>query len=199
MKIIKYSHFINEEFQDPPEEYIKTALTKLKKKLESFFIDDEGKDIEPDVGPESVEGETGSDNSVITMSQAIERGKQRKKSGDKMSFKDLNVHLESSEMSKYSAIYDSITLKFSDENNFYSLYITIPLEEGMSKKDDFSANDIKNCFVKFKKYDSGDFELIGQVRKDVKIDDIDEEFLVDLKIEIDDEFSEGEEEFEIET
>jgi hypothetical protein len=33
MKIYKISEFIKEEFQDPPEEYIKTALNKLKNKI----------------------------------------------------------------------------------------------------------------------------------------------------------------------
>ena len=42
------------------------------------------------------------------------------------------------------------------------------------------------------------FEVIGQITKNVKIKDIDEEFLIDLKIEIDDKFGD-EEEFEIET
>jgi hypothetical protein len=54
------------------------------------------------------------------------------------------------------------------------------------------------CYIKFKKYDLDTFEVIGQITKNVKIKDIDEEFLVDLKIEMDDQFGE-EEEFEIET
>lgn len=197
MKVIKWNQFINEDFQDPPEEYIKSALKKLQKKVESFFEDSENErdNLEVDYAPEK-EGEE-----VMTMSQALRKGKENKKSEGKMSFKDLNVHLESSEMSKYSAIYDSLTFKFSDTENYYSLYITIPLEEGMNKDKDkeFSDKDIESCVVKFKKYDIHDFELIGQVGpREVKIKDINEEFLVDLKIEIDDEFGE-EEEFEIET
>ena len=67
------------------------------------------------------------------------------------------------------------------------------------KEKEFSDKEIENCVVKFKKYDIQDFDLIGQIGpREVKIKDIDEEFLVDLKIELDDEFNE-EEEFEIET
>jgi hypothetical protein len=201
MKIYKITEFIKEEFQDPPEEHIKGALTKLKKKIESFFEDSENErdNLEVDFAPEKEDSE-----SIMTMSQALEKGKEKKKGEGKMSFKDLNVHLESSEMSKYSAIYDSLTFKFSDDQNYYSLYITIPLEEGMDKnkdeKSDFSDKDIENCVIKFKKYDINNFDLIGQIGpKKTKISDIDEEFLVDLKIELDDEYGEGDEEFEIET
>lgn len=200
MKIYKISEFIKEEFQDPPEEYIKTALNKLKNKIESFFEESENErdNMEVDFAPEKEK-----DKSIMTMSQALEKGKEKKKGDGKMSFKDLNVHLESSEMSKYSAIYDSLTFKFSDDQNLYSLYITIPLEEGMNKddkKENFSDKDIENCVIKFKKYDIDNFDLIGQIGpKKAKISDIDEEFLVDLKIELDDEFGESEEEFEIET
>jgi hypothetical protein len=201
MKVFKLSEFIREEFQDPPEEYIKTALTKLQKKIESFFEDSENErdNLEVDYAPKKK-----GDDEVMTMSQAIEKGKENKKSEGKMSFKDLNVHLESSEMSKYSAIYDSLTFKFSDSDNFYSLYITIPLEEGIKNGEDkdkeISDKDIENCVVKFKKYDIDDFSLLGQIGpKKVKIKDIDEEFLVDLKIELDEEFGEEDEEFEIET
>ena len=200
MKITKWSEFVNEEFQDPPEEYIKTALTKLKRKIESFFEDNDNErdNLEVDYAPQKEE------DKVMTMSQALNKGNEKKKSEGKISFKDLNVHLESSEMSKYSAIYDSLTFKFSDEENFYSLYITIPLQEGMNKdnnsEEDFSDKNIENCVVKFKKYDIHNFDLIGQIGpKTVKIDKIDEEFLVDLKIELDDEFNQSEEEFEIET
>ena len=197
MKVIKWNQFIKEEFQDPPEEYIKSALTKLQKKIESFFEDSENErdNLEVDFAPEK------SDEEIMTMSQALKKGKDNKKSKGKMSFKDLNVQLESSEMSKYSAIYDSLTFKFSDVENYYSLYITIPLQEGMNKdkEKEFSDKEIENCVVKFKKYDIHDFDLIGQIGpREVKIKDIDEEFLVDLKIELDDEFNE-EEEFEIET
>ena len=150
MKVIKWNQFIKEEFQDPPEEYIKSALTKLQKKIESFFeaSENERDNLEVDFAPEK------SDEEVMTMSQALKKGKDNQKSKGKMSFKDLNVQLESSEMSKYSAIYDSLTFKFSDVENYYSLYITIPLQEGMNKdkEKEFSDKEIENCVVKFKKY-----------------------------------------------
>ena len=49
-----------------------------------------------------------------------------------------------------------------------------------------------------KKYDIDTDDVIGQITKNVNIKDIDEDFLVNLKIEIDDKFGDDEE-FEIET
>ena len=68
------------------------------------------------------------------------------------------------------------------------------------KEKDFDPlEDIKNCYIKFKKYDLDTFDILGQLSKNVKIKDIDEDFIIDLKIEIDDKFDESEDEFEIET
>jgi hypothetical protein len=179
MKIVKYIEFIKEELHDTPENYIATVLNKLKRKLDKIF-DYDIKD-EPDkvLKPEELE----------------------KIDSDKMSLKDLNVRLESSEVSKYSKLYDSLTIKFSDDNNTYTLIIMIDIKQALPKdpEKDFDIDDIEECYIKFKKYDLDTFEIIGQLSKNVKISKIDEDFLIDLKIELDDKFDEGDEEFEIET
>jgi hypothetical protein len=192
MKIYKYNQFINEDnYQDTPEEYVNTALLKLKKKIDSFFEKPAEENQNPQEKPKN-----------RNMDQAKQKGKERKKDESKMSFQDLNVNLESSELSKYSAQFDSIKIIFSDPEFRYDLFITIPLEEGINKDKtkDFSDKEIKKCSYKFKKYDLDGFELIGQIGpKTIEIDKIDEEFLVSLKIELDDEYGEGEEELEFET
>ena len=188
MKIIKFGDYIKEDlFQDTPEEYVATALKKLKTKIDSFF--------------EQVE-ETENDKEVMAMKKAIEKGEERKSKEGKMSFKELNVQLESSEISKYSAQFDSVKVIFSDPEYRYDLFITIPLEEAINKDKtkEFSEKDIKSCTYKFKKYDLDNFELIGQIGpKKVDIDKVDEDFLVSLKIELDDEFGGEEETLEFET
>jgi hypothetical protein len=179
MKIIKYGDFIKENLQDTPENYISIVLNKLKKKLDKIF------DYRED-----------SDDTVLKPEEL-----QRVKS-DKMTFKDLGVRLESSEVSKYSKLYDSLTIKFSDDQNTYTLIIMIDIKEAIpeDKEKDFDPlEDIKKCYVKFKKYDLDTFEILGQIDKNVKIKDIDEDFIIDLKIEIDDKFDESDDEFEIET
>jgi hypothetical protein len=188
MKVRKFSEFINEEFNDTPEQYIETALRIIKKKIDKIFeFQEDGQEEEYD-GNEK------------TIDQAKEDSK--KKDGDKLTFKDLGVRLESSEISKYSKLHDSLTVKFTDDSALYNLYIMIELSEGIpkDKEKDFSHEDIKKCFIKFKKYDIDTFEIIGQITKNVDIKKIDEDLLVGLKIDLDKAFSDGDdEEFEYET
>ena len=187
MKIRKFIEFINEEFNDTPETYIETALRNIKKKIDKMF------DFQNE------EGEEEEKPKEISVDTAREEGK--KKEGESMSLKDLGVRLESSEISKYSKQYDNLTVKFSDDDATYNLFIMIELKNAIPKdpEADFSIDDIEKCYIKFKKYDLDTFEVIGQLSKNVDIKDIDEEFLINLKIELDENFDEGEEEFSIET
>ena len=186
MKIRKFTEFINEEFNDTPESYIETALNQIKRKVDKMF------DYQDD--SESIE-----DNSEEKGS--ISKAKSNSKDNSKITFKDLGIRLDSSEISKYSKMYDSLTIKFSDSGSSYNLLISIDIKEGIPKnpEEDFSFEDIENCFVKFKKYDLDTFEVIGQITKNIKTKDIDEEFIIDLKIELDDKFGEEDEKLEIET
>jgi hypothetical protein len=185
MKIRKYIEFIKEELQDTPESYISTALSKLKRKIDKMFDSDEDDSPDFSKNPEDL----------------------KRRNSDKMSFKDLGVRLESSEISKYSKLYDSLTIKFTEGNDgeqgasTYTLILMIDIKEAIPEDPDkdFDIDDIKKCYIKFKKYNIDTFEIIGQISKNVKIKDINEDFLIDLKIEIDDKFSDNEEEFEIET
>lgn len=179
MKIIKYGDFIKENLQDTPENYIAIVLNKLKRNIDKIF----------DYKEES--------DDIVLKPEELKRVKS-----DKMTFKDLGVRLESSEVSKYSKLYDSLTVKFSDDQNTYTLIIMIDIKEAIpeDKEKDFDPlKDVKKCYIKFKKYDLDTFEILGQVDKNVKVKDIDEDFIIDLKIEIDEKFGESEDEFEIET
>lgn len=176
MKIIKFNEFklINENVHDTPEEYIKVALMKIKTKLESMF-DKSGDDIEK-----------------LSDKQARENSK---------SLSDFGVELQSCELSRYSKTQDSVKLIYSDAEFRYDLFISIDLKDGMptDEEKDFSDEDIKECHVKFKKYDIENFDLMGEITKTQKISGIDEDFLVSLKIEIDEKFGGEQEEFKIET
>ena len=190
MKIRKYVDFLNEELNDTPESYVEIALKQIQKKIDKMFEFQENED-QPEDQPMSEEDDN---------SKSVKRAKAESKDRSKMSLKDLGVRLESSEISKYSKMYDNLTVKFSDDNATYNLYIAIDLKEALPKDatKDFSYKDIEKCYIKFKKYDLDTFEVIGQITKNVEIKKIDEEFLIDLKIEMDDEFGD-EEEFKIET
>lgn len=181
MKIIKFEDFMNENQQDTPESYGGSLLMMVKKKIDKMF------DYE------------------VTKSNDIDPTKTKVKNKNKQSFRDLGLRLESSELSKYSRTNDSLTVKFSDDNNTYAIIIMVSTKDivnDMTEKGedkDFSIKDIKNCYVKFKKYDLDTYEVLGQLSKNVDINKVDEDFIIELKIEIDDTFGDDEEEFKIET
>ena len=189
MKIVKFIEFIKEELNDTPETFVMTLLKKLKSNIDKMF------DFQEDALPD--------DEPTDQKPEEVKKIKKiSKKSKDKMSFEDLGLRLESSEISKYSKLYDSLTVKFSDDKNTYTLIIMIDYKDAMPKDatKDFSIDDIEKCYIKFKKYDLDTFEVIGQISKNVEVKKIDEEFLIELKIEIDEQFGDqDEEEFEIET
>ena len=177
MKIVKFNDFIkiNENVHDTPEEYIKMALMKIKNKIEKMFSGQENPDSVEKFGDKKKEGET--------------------------SLSDFNLELQSIELSRYSRTQDSVKVIYSDAESRYDLTIIIDLEEGVPQDPDkdFSDEDIKKCYVKFKKYDLEKFDLVGEISKTVNIKDINEDFMVSLKIDLDKEFGDEEEEFDIET
>lgn len=171
MQIIKFKDFIRlNESSDTPEGYIKTALMKIKSKLEKMFGN-----------PDAVE-----------------------KIGDRNSKEDSqgslqNLELQSCELSRYSKLQDSVKIKYSDAEYLYDLTIFINLEEAIPEDETkyFTDEDIKKCHIKFKKYDLDNFDLIGEITREIDIKDINEDFLVSLKIDIDKD--EKGDELEIET
>jgi hypothetical protein len=184
MKIVKYQEFIKEELQDTPETYVATALNNLKRKIDKMF------EFQSDDENDKEENKEQDIKSV------------KKKSKEKMSFEDLGVRLESSEISKYSKLFDSLTVKFSDDQNTYTLIFMIDLKDAMPKDPakDFDIDQIEKCYIKFKKYDLDTFEVIGQLSKNVEMKKIDEDFIIELKLELDEKFGDSDEEkFEIET
>jgi hypothetical protein len=181
LKVLKFGEFsINENIKDVPEKYVENVLRKLKTKFESMFAYD-----------------------VVDQGKIKKFGEKSKESSETISFKDLNLELQSIELSKYSKLYDNLKIKFSDEQFLYDLTVTIDLKDAAKTEEsdeekDFSTEDIENCQIRFKKYDTDNFELKGELIKTVKVKDVDEDLLVDLKLKLDDEYGGGEEEFEIE-
>lgn len=213
MKIIKYKEFIleqNEEevqaeqpaeggegaesypqnagapgrvVNDVAKNYIDSTLNQLKRKIDKMF----------DVAD-------GEEDEKMTVQKAKENSKGK---SNAPTFKEFNLRLESSEVSKYNGNNRYATFLFSDDEFSYKL--TISLNNGDVNTDikndttkDFEYGEISNSFATFKKYDIDTFEIIGQISKNISPNKIDEEFIVNLKIELDDKFGD-EEEFKIET
>lgn len=145
--------------------------------------------------------------SYISTALQIIKGKVQKMfddvtENDEMSFSDLNVSLESIEVSKYSKLYDSLTIKFSDPEYAYTLIVIIDIKEAVvDPSKNFDIDDIKKCYIKFKKYDLNNFDLLGQIDRNIKIKDINQDLIIDLKLEIDETFGidDNENELKIET
>ena len=180
MDIIKFSQFIKEN-QDTEESYSNSLLSVLKKKIDKMFNFEQTEEADDEM--------------------TIKKAKIGSNNKNNPTFKEFGIRLESSEVSKNN---NTLTVKFSDDENTYALTISIDLAEvskDLSDKQDqdFNINDIKKCYLKFKKYDIETFEVIGQIDKNVEVKNIDEEYLINLKIEIDDLFGDEEENFEIET
>jgi len=104
--------------------------------------------------------------------------------------KDLGLDLLSCEYSKYSKLYDNLSIKFQDPSDemMYDLLITIDLKEALPKKSDDENFDpsksITKCQIRFKKYDSNNgFELLSEIVKNVNIKDLNKDLLYKLKIE----------------
>jgi hypothetical protein len=184
MKIIKYTEFILET-TDTIENYSNSLLGVLKKRIDKIFE----YQTEPEQGSEQINVKK------INITS--------KKEQNKPTFKEFGVRLDSSEISKKNS---NLTVKFSDDENTYSIFIKIDTSEvandiaNFPKEDgkDFSIDDIKKCHITLKKYDINTFEVVGQLDKNVEVKGLDEEYLINLKIELDDMFGE-EEDFKIET
>ena len=177
MRIIPFSEYykLNETINDNPEQYIKTILLQIKNKLEKMF-------------------QTESEEGVKKFS--------KEKESEEMNFAELGLQLQSLELSRYSKTLDNVKLKFSDEEYLYDLLIGIDIKEAVPKNDkQFKLEDIKTCFIKFKKYDLHEpGEVLAELTDNIKIKDIDEDLLVSLKLKLDEQTGEGEtEQFEIET
>ena len=163
--IILYSLF--ENLHDVPEAYVDHALNKIKRRLELMF-----KPSDDLLNPDEFNDD-----------------EKRKKGA--ISVKDLNLTLQSLELSKFSKSYDNVKLIMSDDKYRYDLTITIDLKDAVPSPEmddkDFSDKDISICQIRFKKYDIAVPHLVSSLPvKTLKMKDIDEEFLVKLKIELDD-------------
>jgi hypothetical protein len=180
-KYLQYIKEVNEEDMDDegyvgsdtPESYIKSKLSIIKNDIEGMFGDE----------PKDTGEESSADDPDIE--------KKVKNSDETITFEDLGLKLESSEMSYLTKTHQNLTVKFSDEVYYYTIIFRIDLKQVTNKEDtekEIDLNDIQKCFVKFKKYKIEGFELIGEITDNVDIDNINEDYLLNLKLELDEKF-----------
>ena len=165
-KILKYIEFLKEEKVDTPETYIKGKLMQLDNAIVELF---EGESSEE----EEEQPET------ISKGKARDNSKRKEK---RLSMVDMGVRLDSHEISTYSSTDDTLTVKYTDEEGTYDLLISINISDGIPKdpKANFSSDDIKNLYIKFKKYTIDDIDLIGQETHNVTVDREDDGFIFNV-------------------
>lgn len=173
MKITKFHDYIKENMNDTPENYVGQALRDIEERILKMFPEDE---------PEESEDE------VISFAQARQKGNEKEEKAKKISFADFGTNLIDHDISKEAC---TLTVTIEEAEAWYKIYFIIDLKTAVPTPDkDFSYKDIKDCRVKFVKYDNGD-KIVRETSQTVPIEEIDEEKLVELKIEVDGEDNEG--------
>lgn len=219
--IKNFKQFFEDVVNDNVETITNTALGIVKKRLEKLFIvnDETSVEVEPnnntvvDNNPDNqsqnptepttqIQNNQNSQEEIqqSNVKKAKENGREEKENDD--NFSSMGLSLDSCELSNYSADSMSLVLKYSDTLNMYSIEIIVYYNNIIKKMNNnkaFTYKDVQDCFVKFKKYDTDKFDLIGEITKNSKLDDINEDYLINLKIELDDAFDDNTEEgFEME-
>ena len=123
------------------------------------------------------ENEEGPEN--ISVDDA-KRAKSKKKS-----LSSMGVKLDSCDLSLYSKTDDFLKVKYSDDGGIYDLLISINISNGLPKGENFTTDDIKKAFVKFKKYGADKIDLIGQLTWNINIDRENGEFKISIAKEDD--------------
>ena len=177
-------------FNDNPESYLKNAMRKLQKKIEALFDDEEGENDVAEFGdPGAVIGPEG----IVDRSKREEKPKKNKES---MTLKDMGAKLESSDIAKSSKTHKSLVVKFTDDEHYYSLYVKVSLKEVLDlieAGEELNDESVQKAYVKMKKIAIDGFEEVGSLNRNVMMADIDENFIIELKLELDEEDTTGEE------
>ena len=155
-KILKYIEFLKEEKVDTPETYIKGKLMQLDSAIVELF---EGESSEE----EEEQPET------ISKGKARDNDRKKKK---KLSMVDMGVTLDSHEVSVYSPTDPTLTVKYTDQEGTYDLLISINIADAVPKDPNvnFTSDDVKKLYIKFKKYTIDDIDLIGQTTHNITVD-----------------------------
>ena len=123
-------------------------------------------------------------------------------------FKNSNLELlDTPEVDKFPITARSLKYKFSDDgHSVYELTFTVDLKDAINPKpdEDYKTSEIKKVHVSFKKYttEGTSLNMVGQLMdRTVAPDEINPDFLIQLKLDLDEGKTEAdeEEEFKIET
>lgn len=173
MKITKFADYIRENLNDTADTYVEQALRDVLDRIMKMFPEDSGEEPEDE---------------IVSFAQARQKGREKEEAAKKIRFSDYGTRLVDSNISKDAA---TLTVTLEEAEAWYKIYFMIDLKTAVPTPDkDFTYKDIKDCKVKFIKYNNGD-KIEREIAKTVPMEEIDEEKLIELKIEADGEESEG--------
>lgn len=167
MKISKFKEYITEALNDTADDYVEQALNDILSKIKAMFPEDENEE---------------SEDEIISFAQARQKGKQKEDAEKKITFKDYGARLIDYDLSKQAC---TLTVTIEEDEAWYKVYFMIDIKQAVPNgAEDFDFTKIKECTIKFVKYNNGD-KIDKKLSNTVPLDEIDEDKLIELKIEAD--------------
>lgn len=168
---------------------------------ESEDVDEFGLDSEIEPTVDSIDSEINdpvNDNPEVYIMSALKKLKRKIESyfnyinesvDENLTFKDIDAKLESIEITKGTKTHKTLTFKYTTMDSYYTVYIRVNLKEALDaikNKEELIDESIQKCFLKMKKIDTKSFEELGMLNRNLNISEIDEQLLIELKLELDD-------------
>jgi hypothetical protein len=173
MKITKFHEYIKETLNDTAEDYVEQALRDILDKINDMFPEDENED---------------SEDELISFAQARKKGDEKAAAAKKINFKDYGAELIDANISRQAA---TLTVTIEEAEAWYKIYFMIDIKQAVpTGTEDFDFEKIKDCRVKFVRYNNGD-KIDKKISETVPLKEIDEDMLIELKLKVDGDKTEG--------
>ena len=173
MKITKFHEYIKETLNDTAEDYVEQALRDILDKINDMFPEDENEE---------------SEDELISFAQARKKGDEKAAAAKKINFRDYGAELIDANISRQAA---TLTVTIEEAEAWYKIYFMIDIKQAVpTGTEDFDFEKIKDCRVKFVRYNNGD-KIDKKISETVPLKEIDEDMLIELKLKVDGDKTEG--------
>lgn len=173
MKITKFHEYIKETLNDTAEDYVEQALRDILDKINEMFPEDENEE---------------SEDELISFAQARKKGDEKAAAAKKINFKDYGAELIDANISRQSG---TLTVTIEEAEAWYKIYFMIDIKQAVpTDTEDFDFEKIKDCRIKFVRYNNGD-KIDKKISETVPLKEIDEDKLIELKLKVDGDKTEG--------
>lgn len=209
MRIYRFQQF-NESVYDSPESQIMLILKKIKSKVEKMFADNSETSIMTmdemdEKSKKSEEAMTLTDMGVKLISSEISSYSKsydsyKVKFSDEENIYDLIITIPLEDVitkdkaaqaaqdddGTASQNKDETDSEGAGEENFEESFKIAKYGKIINEESNIDlSEEVTECEIKFKKYKAENIEYVGEISKKANIDDINEDFLISLKLELD--------------